>query len=153
MATELMVRKLYDKLVPIDGIGLDVMDHLPMNGEFKAVLTRPRNLGFHRKFFALLDVAYEAWEEPDLEHKGVKIMKNRERFRKDIIIQCGFYDLSVGIDGRVRCDAKSMSFSKMDEIEFEQLYNTAIDVILTKVLTHYSRDDLDRIVRNVLGFC
>lgn len=153
MAIEVHVRKLYDKLVPVDQASADAMEKLKPNGEYKAVFTQPRNSGFHRKFFALLDVAYEAWPAPDLEHKGVPVMKNRERFRKDIIIQCGFYYLSTGIDGRVRCDAKSISFANMEQDDFEKLYSTAIDVILGKVLSGYTKADLDALVNKILGFC
>jgi len=109
MAIEIFVRKLWNTLVPVSQADADAMEALKPGGEYRAVFTQPRNVAFHRKFFALLDVAFEAWPAPEMEHKGVAVMKNRERFRKDIIIQCGYYDLSVGIDGRVRCDAQSIS--------------------------------------------
>jgi hypothetical protein len=152
MAIEVYVRKLYNTFAPDSQADEDAMEALKPGGVYKAVFTQPRNYKYHQKFFVLLDVAYEAWEAPELEHKGVQVAKNRERFRKDIIIQCGFYDLSVGIDGRVRCDAKSISFAGMDQDEFEILYSTAIDVILGKVLKDYTRDDLDEQVNRVLRF-
>ena len=152
MAT-LILRKLYNSFVPVDQNAAELMEKMRPNAEFKAEITQPRNIGFHRKFFALLDVAFDAWDAPEIEHNGVKIAKNRDRFRKDIIIQCGFYNISVGIDGKAKIDAKSMSFSNMDEIEFNELYSSAIDVILGKVLTHYTSDDLEMVVQKVLGFC
>lgn len=152
MATEALVKKLKGQLAPVDPSSALVLESLKTNGIYKAVFTQPRNLAFHRKFFGLLDVAFDAWEAPALEHKGVPVMKNRERFRKDLIIQCGHYELSVGLDGRIRCDARSISFANMGQDDFEGLYSTAIDVILGKVLSGYTRDDLDMLVNKILGF-
>lgn len=152
MAIEFFVRKLWDKLVPVDQSALDAMEDLKMNVEYKCVLTQPRSIPFHRKFFALLDVAFDAWEEPEIEHKGMKVQKNKDRFRKDIIVLCGFYEVVVDIGGRIRLEAKSMSFAKMSQDEFESLYSLAIDVILAKVLTGYTKADLDEQVTRVLRF-
>lgn len=152
MAIELFVRKLWDKLVPVDQAALDSMEELKMNGEYKCVLTQQRNSKFHRKFFALLDVAFDAWEEPEVEYKGIKVKKNKERFRKDVIILCGFYEVIVDISGRIRLEAKSMSFARMDQKDFEILYSSTIDVILAKVLTGYTKADLDEQVARVLRF-
>lgn len=153
MATEFFARKLYQSLVPSDFDGAEAMEKLKPSGIYKIVVSQPRNLLFHRKFFALLNAAYKAWEAPELEHRGVKVTKNIERFRKDVIILCGYYDTVVNIDGELRLEAKSISFANMDQVEFDRLYSKAIDVILGKILTHYTRKDLDEQVNRILGFC
>jgi len=149
---ELFLRKLYDTFVPVDKASAEIMGTLEMNSEFKAVLTKPRNIRFHKKFFALVNFAYEHWEMPVNEYKGVQINKNRERFRKDLTIMAGFGFPVVNVKGDVRYEAQSISFANMDASEFEQLYSRFIDVILQKILTGYTRDDLDTVVNKVLGF-
>ena len=47
---------------------------------------RPRNYKFHKKFFAMLKVGFDAWEPPELEYRGLPVEKNFERFREDVII-------------------------------------------------------------------
>jgi len=152
MATELILRKLHSTFVPVDEATLDAMESIRPNAEVKAVITQPRNIAFHRKLFALLKVAFDAWEAPELEYKGQKVVKNFDNFRRDLTILAGFYETYVNVKGEVRLAAKSLSFAKMDETEFEQLYNRFIDVILQKILTHYTRDDLEQVVEKVLRF-
>lgn len=122
----------------------------------KLNFTIPRNPRFHRKFFAMLDVGFEAWE-PERGRvrrfwRGSAIAKSRDQFRHDVIILAGFYEASYALDGTLRLTAKSMSFAKMDDIEFEKLYSAVADVLLQKVLTKYTRDDLDDVVEKLLGF-
>lgn len=151
MAT-LILRKLYNSFAPDDLETAEAMEKIKPNAVVKAEVTQPRNLGFHRKFFALLDVAFEAWECPVTEYKGQLITKNRDSFRKDLIILAGFGYPVVNLKGEVRYEAQSMSFSKMDNGAFETLYSRVVDVILTRVLTHYTRADLDNVVNQILGF-
>jgi hypothetical protein len=152
MAT-LYLRKLYDSFVPTDELSAEAMEAMLPNTEFKAELTRPRNYKFHQKFFTLIDVAYKAWEGPVIEHKGEMIRASLDRFRKDIQIMCGYYEIVVNIRGELRKEAKSISFANMEQDEFEKLYSTAIDVILGKVLSGYTKDDLDEQVNRILRFC
>ena len=150
--TELVLRKLRYAFVPADQVSSDIMEDMGMNAEFKAVLTKPRNIKYHRKFFALVNYAFDNWEMPVSQYKGIPIKKNRERFRNDLTIMAGFGYPVVNIKGEVRYKAKSISFAKMDETEFEKLYSRFVDVILHKVLTNYKKHDLEHVVQQVLGF-
>lgn len=123
------------------------------NGEIvSAEIKRPRNYEFHKKFFALLNYAFECWEPEDLTYKGKPVGKNFDRFRKDIITLAGYYDLVTNIKGEVKAEAQSISFGKMKEDEFEQLYSKTINVIIKQVLTNYTREDVDRVIENIIGF-
>lgn len=112
---------------------------------------KKRNYKFHKKLFALLDIGFDAFEPPTQEYKGLPVQKNFKRFRKDVTIAAGFYEAVADINGNVRLEAKSISFAKMEENEFEQLYSKVADVLLQKVLKNYTRPDLDRVVNNILG--
>lgn len=115
----------------------------------------PRNGKFHRKFFALLDVGFDAWE-PDRKHKSYKrkpVEKNREQFREDITIMAGFYEQTFDLKGRMRIRAKSISFANMDDVEFEALYSAICDVLLREVCTRYAgRAELEAVVERVMRF-
>lgn len=125
-------------------------------GEMVEIKTlRPRNAKFHRKFFALLTVGFEAWEPARKRktYKGRPIAKNFERFRKDIIILAGFYEQTFDLRGRMKLEAKSISFANMEDEEFEQVYSAVADVLLAKVLTTYKgRAELDAVVEQIMGF-
>lgn len=152
MAVEFFARKLHHSLAVFDQDGCDAIAKLVMNGVYKVVVSQIRNYKFHQKFFCLLNVAYNAWEAPHKEHNGVQVFKNKKRFRKDITILCGYYEVVVDIKGQLRTEALSISFASMSQDDFDSLYSKAIQVILDNVLTHYTRDDLDRVVSEVLRF-
>lgn len=139
-------------LAPNDNQAIEYLNSLKSNQVVSCSISKPRNYGFHRKFFALLQVAYDAWNAPDIEYNGQPIHKNFERFRHDVTILAGYYDASVNLKGEVRLDAKSISFAQMNQDEFEKLYSSVIDVILRKILTHYTRSDLDYQVEKILNF-
>jgi hypothetical protein len=120
----------------------------------KVSLKIERNGKFHRKFFALLNVGYDAWE-PGRTHKsykGMPVAKNFEQFREDVTIMAGFYEQTFDLHGRMVLKAKSISFASMGQDEFEKVYSAVADVLLQKVLTTYSRKDLDEVVEKVLRF-
>lgn len=128
-----------------------VFDSIKNNEVIKIEFVRPRNYERHKKYFALINIGFDAFE-PNTLHKGVQVDKSFERFRKDVIIQAGHYDVVVNINGELRLEAKSISFVKMTQPEFEDLYNKSVNVILQKVLTTYTREDLDQIVDKVIRF-
>jgi hypothetical protein len=114
-----------------------------------------RNSKFHRKFFALLNVGYEAWD-PGRKHKtykGVPVAKNFEQFREDVTILAGYFEQTFGISGEMKLKARSISFAKMEQPEFEALYSAVADVLLEHVLVSYSnRAALDDVVNRVMEF-
>jgi len=121
----------------------------------KFTFKKIRNGKFHRKFFALLNFAFEAWE-PDRvrqQYKGMPVQKHFERFRSDVTIAAGYYIQTFDLDGNMKLEAMSISFARMDDLEFEKLYSAVVDVILGKILTTYqNREELDGVINEVMGF-
>jgi hypothetical protein len=115
----------------------------------------PRNGKFHRKFFKMLTVGYDAWEpgRKHKTHKGLEVQKNFEIFRSDVLIAAGFYEQTFGLDGRLRLEAKSISFASMEQPEFEEVYNRCLDVLLQDVLSTYAgREEVNQVVDRMLRF-
>lgn len=119
-----------------------------IKGEF----TQSRNPKFLRKFHALINLGFEAWEPREKEYKGHAVQKNRERFRADVTIAAGFYDLVADLHGGVHARAHSISFASMSEEQFEKVYSAVVDVLLQDVLKAYTRADLDRVIDEILAF-
>lgn len=145
--------KVSNILVPHDEAAAAFIQKMKAGELTHADFKRVRNYKFHKKYFALLDFAFEQWEPGgQLTYQGMPVAKNKERFRKDLIILAGFYESTVNLRCEVRLEAKSISFAQMDEIEFEQLYNATVDVVLRRVLTGYKRQDLDNVINQLLAF-
>ena len=151
--THIVLMKTANVLVPYDEAAADFVQKMKsgslMHSDFKKV----RNYKFHKKYFALVTFAFDQWEPQDgLTYQGQPVTKNKERFRKDVAILAGFFESTVNLKGEVRLEAKSVSFAQMDEIEFEALYSATVDVVLRKVLTNYSKSDLENVVNQLLEF-
>lgn len=151
--TEIVLMKVSNILVPHDEAATAFIQKMKAGELTHADFKRVRNYKFHKKYFALLDFAFEQWEpHGGLTYKDMPVAKNKERFRKDLIILAGFYESTVNLRSEVRLEAKSISFGLMDEVEFEQLYNATVEVVLRRILTRYTREDLDEVINQLLRF-
>ena len=112
-----------------------------------------RNPKFHRKYFALLNVGFDNWKPGEINTKYGVPTKNFERFRKDVAILCGFYEIVVRLDGTTRPEALSISFARMEEEEFQDLYSKTIDIFLDKIYDKkMTAEELDNVVNQYLSF-
>lgn len=151
--TEALLRKVQGgALIPADDESAEALMRVKSGDLVRVKWAQPRNVKFMRKFFAMLNVGFEAWEPPAQEYRGLPVQKNFERFRKDVVIAAGFYDPVANLKGEVRAEARSISFANMTEDEFEKVYSAVANVLLQKVLRNYTRDDLDRVVEELMRF-
>ena len=150
---EIMVIKLQGGVI-IPSLDDDAkkLERFKVGVPFSVTVKQPRNSKFHRKFMAMLNIGYEAFEPDEKEYKGMPVQKDFDRFRKDAVIAAGFYDLVSDINGNVKAQAQSISFASMDDEKFERVYSKVVDVLLQRVLKNYTRGDLDAVVDQVLGF-
>ncbi len=137
----------------------DFADKIKAGEVVKLKLTRMRNYQFFKKWWSLVQLAYDYWEPPELpdDHekkwmKDVTPEKNLDRFRKDLIIRAGYFDAFYRLDGTVRIEAKSISFASMSEDEFEKLYSATIDVVLDQIYREYTKEMLESLVDQVMSY-
>ena len=94
---------------------------MPVNEVFEIEYKKQRNVKFHRKFFALLKLAYE-------NQSDYRLM---EDLRRDLLITSGNYTEVVNkITGEVFKVADSISFSSMDNVKFNEVYESVKEVIV-----------------------
>jgi hypothetical protein len=78
--------------------------------------------------------------------------KNFERFRQDMTILAGYFDRVPRIDGTIDIVAQSISFAKMTQDTFDELYFATVDAVLKWVLRAYTREDLDHVMKEIARF-
>ena len=139
-------------LIPVDPQAAEFIAKLKVGQGVTAAIKRHRNPAFHRKFFALLNLAYDAWEPTVATYKGQVVGKNFDQFRNDILCVAGHFEMAVNLRGETRVTAKSISFANMGQDEFETVYNSVANVILQRILTNYTRDDLDAVIDRLMSF-
>jgi len=148
-----LLSKTISGLMPIDPDSIAWFNKLKPGEVVMAEFKKVRNYQFHKKYFALLTVAFDNWEPGEINSKYGKPEKNFDRFRKDLVILAGFYENTVRLDGSVRVEPKSISFAKMSAEEFADLYSKTIDVLIKFV---YKQDmdpeKLNQIVESYLRF-
>ena len=140
-------------LAPDEPEAVEFLAKLKVGQSVKVSVTRARNYLFHKKYFALLNYAYDIWEPKGSFNKwGITPEKNFDVFRHDITILAGYSDVYYRVNGDVRVEAKSISFANMDEDDFSKLYEATIDVILKHVCTNYTGEELQNVVDQTMDF-
>ena len=98
-----------------------------------------RNLAFHRKYFGLLNTVIS----------NTEAFKDVNHLRAILCIEIGYYDELINpLTGEIKIIPKSISFSKMDNVEFEELYNKSIDYCC-KVLLVDRQELIDHILSSL----
>ena len=127
---------------PTDEAGEKAMGQIPDNSLVKLTWTRPRNIKFHNKFFAMLGI----------------ILKNQEHYQSmdELLGVCklriGHVTVIQTPQGEERLP-KSISFASMDETQFSEFYDRAVDWTLSEVIPGLQRQHLDAEVEaELLGF-
>lgn len=154
--TELVLTKTPGgALLPADPASAEFLRKLKVGAGLRGDFKRQRNPLFHRKVFALFNFAFDLWDAPELEYKGQPVEKNFDRFRKDLTILAGFYEAVTNLRGEVRLEPKSLSFSNMDEAEFEEVFKAILNVTWTHILQakgYESPERVETIVQHLLRF-
>ena len=125
-----------DGLHPLYNSDVEKFSKLKLRTQYKFVVTKPRNLQFHKKAFALFNMTFENQE----------IFNNLDDMRAYLTIKSGFYNRIPTGKGEMILP-KSISFTSMDETEFEDYYNKLIDAVI--VFLDISKED---IMQNIADF-
>ena len=149
---EILLIKRCGVLMPASEADTETLANITEGETVRADIKRPRNVAYHRKYFALLDVLFNIFDPEPVSHKGEIAIKNRERFRKDIAIATGHYELVVSIKGECKAEAKSISFASMDETQFSELYSRTIDYGLLRIAKGKTKAEIDNWVAQIIDF-
>lgn len=139
----------------IDEQSNDSLVELPTDRDIKIVATVPRNLKFHRKFFALLSTILNYMDErTKLQHNIFSTTELLQRLKLDL----GLYTLYVMGPGSKIPEGTpvfipdSISFGKMDEAKFNKMYKATIGIAIGKYTTNQTEESMMRAVDAVLRF-
>ena len=136
-------------LKPYDRTDAELLAKMREGEPYRVKVSMPRNLKFHKKFFALLALVFDNLPEeipaklPD--GQAVEI-RSIDDLLWHIKMQTGHYEQKVTLGGRVTYEAKSISFSAMDEAEFSDFYNRAVNVILKYFLSETNAEELEEMI-------
>ena len=132
-------------LRPYSDEDYDELRKIKVGSVVKARIVLPRNIRFHRKFFALINAAWDSLTEQQRVN-----LRSKETFREQLLIVSGYSEPLFDINGQKFLErAKSISFAKMDEPAFNEVYNRVLDTVLTLLVSNgVSEDTFNNILKN-----
>lgn len=131
-------------LIPMYDRDYDVKKRLRVGCTYVADIKVSRNVQFHRKFWALLNTAWSLL--PERTSNGFRSL---EGFRAYVTVAAGFYELYYNPRLKEFVETpKSISFDKMDEVEFTELYERVKDVIWGMIKDRVSEEEFDSVLSN-----
>ncbi|MBN3986808.1 DUF1367 family protein [Serratia marcescens] len=85
---------------------------------------------------------------------NISAEKSFEAFRAWVTIQAGFYTEFIMPDGTKRQEPKSISFAKMDDIEFGEFYKSVLDVLWNYILfrTFPDQQSAENVAAQLMGY-
>lgn len=128
--------KRFGGFVPANTKAEEFWEKIKMEETVEMKPSRPRNIGFHKKYFVLLRVVADAG--------GIDI----DDLLFTVKVGLGHYDLVTMPGGSRYPKERSIAFHKMDADEFEKFYQRTITLIIEKILPGTDRQDLEDAVRD-----
>lgn len=135
---ELLLYNTPEGLKPCYDEDYDEKKKLKIGETYKAKITLVRNARFHRKYFALIRLAWEYQNERTVAH----FRNDVELFRKTVEIAAGHCEPVYNIELMAWVDIpKSIAFDKMDEAAFQDLYERVKDVLFAMFLKNIDEEE------------
>lgn len=133
-------------LKPMYDEDFDEKKKLKIGEVYTAEVKKARNIQFHRKYFALINCAWEYQNEKVVNHFNNSV----DAFRKTVEIAAGWYEPIYLIRKKEWSQApKSIAFDKMDETEFMDLYDNVKRVLFQMFLRYI---DEEGFMKNLINF-
>ena len=131
-------------LKPMYDEDYDEKRKLKIGQVYRAKVTVPRNLKFHRLYFSLINCAWDL-----LTEKARTFFGNKESFRKTVQVAAGYCERVYNLDMKSWVEVpRSIAFDKMKGDEFEELYRDVREVLLTVFLKHITIEQFEETLIN-----
>ena len=124
-------------LVPLYPSDFDEKRKLKLGQDYEVEVKNPRNVGFHRKFFALLNVG----------HENTKMTMPMDTYRRYLLMKSGYFTMYT-TDKGVFYEAQSISFSSMNQDQFEEVYSRVLDKIIEDIGA--TKEDIETMLINFM---
>ena len=142
---KLMLVNTSSGLKPVYDKDFDEKKKLKIGETYIADIKLVRNPKFHRLFFSLVNLSWEYLDEKN--QKGFK--NNVELWRKYLIAAAGYVDVFWSPRQKEYVEyPKSISWEKMDEAEFHDLYDRVRDIVFAIIGNKVSKEEFDNILAN-----
>lgn len=135
---KIFVKNTSSGLVPLYDEDYDNKKKLKLDEVYRVDIVKARNVEFHRKYFSLINTGWEYLNENQQQFYH----NSKEGFRSSVQIAAGYYKqvYSIGRNEWIE-ETISISFDKMDEFKFRELYERVRDVIFSLIEENVSEQE------------
>jgi hypothetical protein len=119
---DLLLRNTLHGLIPLYPNDFNEKRKLKLGVDYWCKITNPRNVGFHKKFFAMLNVG----------HENTRLEMPFDVYRKYMTVKAGFFTAYQTPKG-IYYDPDSISFASMEQDEFEDVYSRVLDKVIEDI--------------------
>lgn len=145
MTEQIFLEKIPGHAIPADDDSKMLFDHFKIGQKFEVLPWKSRSYGFHKKYFALLNLVV---------HRNYK-WKSAYFLLKLIQIDIGSVEVGRDYQDQIKQFPKSISFRSMSEIEFTKLFSNTVNHMLEHLgmlLPGMKEEEFNRYVQHILDF-
>ena len=145
---EIMLRKLLNgTFKPVYDSDYELAKKYKTGEDYAAKIRKPRNLKFHKKFFALLGLVLDNMPETKQEQ-----FSTTDHILKAIKWELNMYEIRATASGEAYPEWESIAFHKMDDVEFNSFYEKAVDVICNHFIPITDPDERKGLMAEVANY-
>ena len=138
MCTPTGLKPMYDE-------DYDSKKMLKVGNVYEATIKEMRNVAFHRKYFSLINLAWEYLNEQQRNF----FKEDVNAFRKTVEIAAGHYEPVYSVARQSWLEVpKSIAFDKLSESDFEQLYEKVKTVIFQTFIPSSVKDEFEYVLKD-----
>ena len=126
-----LLKKYRGKLEPITELD-ESLNSLKEGETVEVTIKRKRNIKFHSKFFVMVLLFFDNQE----------VFCNPDYFRKEMTMSAGYFVRYKNHKGLDKFEPKSLSFSSMDQSEFEEVYNAVFNACVRNFNLENTRKEI-----------
>ena len=141
---KVFLRRTPQGFVPAYDRDVDLLSHIPVGAIVSTRPKRPRRIRRHRWWWALLNRVADSHP----------FYSRAEQVLTHLKMRTGWVDATTLVNGedvQVIYTPRSISFDAMDETEFAQFIDRALDVVVHELLPGVDREELRREIEAMLG--
>ena len=138
MCTPTGLKPMYDE-------DYDQKKMLKVGTVYEATIKELRNVAFHRKYFSLINLAWEYLNE----QQRAFFKEDVNAFRKTVEVAAGHFEPVYSVARQSWLEVpKSIAFDKLSESDFEQLYEKVKTVIFQTFIPSSVKDEFEYVLKD-----
>ena len=118
------------QLSPASEIAATTLEKFKNGEQYEIEIKLTRNPQFHAKVFKFFQFCFAHWKS---DREFMNEAGQFEVFRKHLTVIAGYYDTYWTLKGETRIEARSLSFSNMNQEEFEGCYQALIAAAMRSI--------------------